>query len=260
LAWDSWKAEIAGKKVDGQRWSSSKRGKGVSERNLFFRVNKWSGRIDISVDVESYVSRSSTKIVFNNVSPSNLPVTRKAGTVSVTLKKAFYGKANDEEPYYTADGRDQFGVTYVEAGPPDNFGGTFSLASGGGWSQNCSGPDPYWRLRNIRLSVNGKAVASSGAIGDFPPGGASDAFQAQTEKLTRAESVASIFSRKLASRMITRRATREAVKYPRKFRTKQYYDAHALPARFTWSAEVPPPPKDRRYAHIVFKGIPLPPQ
>ncbi|MDO8586562.1 MAG: hypothetical protein Q7T82_05935 [Armatimonadota bacterium] len=91
LAWDSWEGTIDGKKVDGKGWSSSNLGGGVSERGLHFRVGRRPREIDIALDLECYVSRGSTKVVFNNISPSALPITGRAGPVSVTLKKAYYG-------------------------------------------------------------------------------------------------------------------------------------------------------------------------
>jgi hypothetical protein len=259
LAWDSSQAVIGGKKVDGQGWSSSDRGGRVGERGSFFRTNRRTGVVDVALDLESYVSRGSTKIVFGNVSPSSLPITRKAGPVSVTLKKAFYGKANDKAPYFTWDGRDQLGVAYEEVGPPDNFRGRFTLTSGG-CSMDTKSPDPYWRVTDPQLSVAGRTVPRSGTIASDAPPGAFDAFENQTHIQYRVETLVELFNRRMASNMITRRAMREALRHPRTFNTKQYYDADRLPSRFTWSAQVPLPPKDRRYVHVMFKDIPLPPK
>jgi hypothetical protein len=240
------------------RWNDKFRKLEVSAA---FSVPKDAKSFDIVHSFQTYAPVRFVKLSFRNVSPSRLPITQKAGPISVTLEKAYFGNAPKGFVPYSRDNTKKFFVlVYSESGPPDNFQASLTLLPDG-WSKDSLCPDPYWMISPNPpvFDESGKAFNTVyNTSSEF--GGASEAFGREAERRTWQESLISRMNRQKASNMITNRSIRAAMSHNRNFRLVQFFDANHVPKRFTWEPEVGIPPVVKRRAAIVFKNVPIPPK
>jgi len=236
---------------EGFRWQTASFG---SPPFCFsFEMEKSGSTCDLLFGLQTNAQPPAKEVVFRDVVPSQLPISKKIGPVLVTLEKAYYG-FNPEYLRFHSLGDDQkcFNVHYAVSGPPDNFRVSkdrYDIHS-----------QPYWFQDNTSIRVrdeSGKELPGmKGSSGETS--GARTVFCEQTRKLTLAETWIGKVNRGWASDMITERALAAAMKSNRVFTGYYCFECDHQPKRFTFSINIGQPPTSRKRGEILFKNVRIP--
>jgi hypothetical protein len=246
-----------GKTLDyqGKSYGSVPGNPSTMDLGYLFSTRKGIGKLDISCVIQSNMFGKTVKLPFRNISPSSLPITRKAGPVSITLERAYYGKPQN----FFGDRDKYLIITGNQTGPVDNFKQRFTISKHGQDLHNESF-DPYWFVEIDKLKdESGKQLRNS-AFSNIEIGGPKTIFEKEIGHLTTMESFMAKVNSPKASTMITNRAIRAAMKSTnRTFRFEYHFEADHLPKHFTWEPIVNVQLTDRKQSKIIFRNVPIPP-